>query len=250
MDAVCVSRARSLDRMKPQIVLALASLSIGRSLAQSTAPESDTEISKQIENPVTRRITLRLRYEADFLDSPCKATKNIFSINQAVVPFRLDEEWADHPDQAACRGPAAEEARRALVVRPQQRVHDILFVASIWPRFLLGRRPRFSLSDGDEFGARGRQMGDGPIGGLPEAGRVAVGVRRRRQQHPGLSAARPATTGPTSCCSTRSSPIISPMAGTSARRQTSRPTGSPMAENGPCRSAAALARRPSSAGSR
>jgi hypothetical protein len=30
--------------------------------------ETDTELSKEIENPVTRRITLPLRYEADFLD--------------------------------------------------------------------------------------------------------------------------------------------------------------------------------------
>jgi hypothetical protein len=73
--------------------LALVVLS-GQSLAQSEAPASDTELSKQVENPVTRRITLPLRYEADFLDGPYKATKSTFSINQAVVPFRLDEEWA------------------------------------------------------------------------------------------------------------------------------------------------------------
>jgi len=81
-------------KLQTTLALALAALSSSRSPAQSIPPESDTEISKQIENPVTRRITLRLRYEADFLDSPCKATKNIFSINQAVVPFRLNEEWA------------------------------------------------------------------------------------------------------------------------------------------------------------
>jgi hypothetical protein len=39
-------------------------------LAQSAIPvsDTDTQLSKEIENPVTRRITLPLRYEADFLD--------------------------------------------------------------------------------------------------------------------------------------------------------------------------------------
>jgi hypothetical protein len=40
---------------------------------------SDTELSKEIENPLTRRITLLLRYEADFLDGAYKATTHPFS---------------------------------------------------------------------------------------------------------------------------------------------------------------------------
>ena len=81
-------------KLQTTLALALAALSSSRSPAQSMPPESDTKISKQIANPVTRRITLPLRYEADFLDGPYKATKDVFSINQAVVPFRLNEEWA------------------------------------------------------------------------------------------------------------------------------------------------------------
>jgi hypothetical protein len=72
----------------------MATLASGHSLAQSAVPQSDTEVSKEIENPVTRRITVPLRYEADFLDGPYKATKDTFSIDQAVVPFRLNEDWA------------------------------------------------------------------------------------------------------------------------------------------------------------
>ena len=53
--------------------------------------DTDTELSKEIENPVTRRITLPLRYEA-FLDGAYKATKDTFSIYQAVVPFQLNED--------------------------------------------------------------------------------------------------------------------------------------------------------------
>jgi hypothetical protein len=76
------------------LVAALATLSGGQSVAQSIAPVSDTELSKEIENPVTRRITLPLRYEADFLDGAYKATKDTFEIDQAVLPFRLNDDWA------------------------------------------------------------------------------------------------------------------------------------------------------------
>ena len=77
-------------------VFVVAALWSSQALAQSTTAESDTdtEISKQVENPVTRRITLPLRYEADFLDGADKATKDTFEIDQAVVPFLLNEDWA------------------------------------------------------------------------------------------------------------------------------------------------------------
>jgi hypothetical protein len=75
-------------------VLALAVLWSGQSLAQSAPPASDNELSKDIENPVTHQITLPLRYEADFDDGAYKATKDTFEIDQAVVPFRLNDDWA------------------------------------------------------------------------------------------------------------------------------------------------------------
>jgi len=37
---------------------------------------------------------LPLRYEAEFLDGAYYATKDTFEIDQAVVPFRLNEDWA------------------------------------------------------------------------------------------------------------------------------------------------------------
>jgi len=84
--------------MKKPISLALlmALFPGGQSLAQTvwTVGDTDTELSKEIENPVTRRITLPLRYEADFLDGAYKATKDTFEIDQAVLPFRLNEDWA------------------------------------------------------------------------------------------------------------------------------------------------------------
>ena len=72
----------------------MAALCCTQSLAQSATPVSDTELSKEIENPVTRRITVPLRYQADFNDGAYKATKHTFEIDQAVVPFALTEDWA------------------------------------------------------------------------------------------------------------------------------------------------------------
>jgi hypothetical protein len=79
---------------KRGVVLAIAALWSGQCVAQSATPISATDLSKEAENPVTRRITLPLRYEADFLDGPYKATRDTFEIDQAVVPFRLNEDWA------------------------------------------------------------------------------------------------------------------------------------------------------------
>ena len=81
-----------MKRIAP--LLAIASLWSGQALSQSAASvsETDTELSKEIENPVTRRITLPLGYEADFLDGAYKATKDTFSIDQAVVPFTLNHD--------------------------------------------------------------------------------------------------------------------------------------------------------------
>ena len=107
-------------------VLAIAALWSGRCVAQSAAPISATDLSKDAENPVTRRITVPLRYEADFLDGPYKATKDTFEIDQAVVRFRLNEDWAliirtklpaivQPPKKIGERGPASPEVERRQV---------------------------------------------------------------------------------------------------------------------------------------
>jgi hypothetical protein len=63
-------------------------------LGRASPPLSDTELSKESENPVTRMITLPLRYEAEFNDGPYKTTKDTLEIDQAVLPFKLNEDWA------------------------------------------------------------------------------------------------------------------------------------------------------------
>jgi hypothetical protein len=71
-------------------VLPLANLA----LAQSTEPISDAYLSKESVNPVTRHVTVPLRYEAEFQDGGDKVTKSTFELDQAVLPFRLSDEWA------------------------------------------------------------------------------------------------------------------------------------------------------------
>jgi hypothetical protein len=63
-------------------------------LAQATMPLTNDEASKEAENPVSRNITLPLRYQADFLDGADQLTKSTFEVDQAVVPFRLNDDWS------------------------------------------------------------------------------------------------------------------------------------------------------------
>jgi hypothetical protein len=77
------------------VVLPIAALWCRQSFAQSGAPVNDTDyLSKETENPVTRKITVPLRYEADFLDGADKLTKSTIELDQAVMPFRLNDDWA------------------------------------------------------------------------------------------------------------------------------------------------------------
>ena len=66
----------------------------GQALAQATTPLTNDEASKEAENPVSRNITLPLRYQADFLDGADQLTKSTFEVDQAVVPFRLNDDWS------------------------------------------------------------------------------------------------------------------------------------------------------------
>jgi hypothetical protein len=88
--------ANLIDRIRC-VVLPASCLCLfvgGNALAQSTpAPLSNTEWSKETLNPVTRQITLPLRYEADYNDS-LGYTKSTIELDQGVVPFRLNEDWA------------------------------------------------------------------------------------------------------------------------------------------------------------
>lgn len=140
------------------IFIARAAFWGGQALAQTPAPITDTELSKDTENPVTRQITLPLRYEADFQDGAYDATKDTFEIDQAVVPFRLNEDWA-------------------LITRTK-------LPAEVLPPKNLGDHWTFGLSNGyttfflsPEHG-QGFYWGVGPVLYYPTATNPALGVNK------------------------------------------------------------------------
>jgi hypothetical protein len=76
------------------VIILIATLWSSGSFAQTSATMGADDLSKESENPVTRLITLPLRYEAEFLDGATKSIKDTFEIDQAVVPFRLNNDWS------------------------------------------------------------------------------------------------------------------------------------------------------------
>jgi hypothetical protein len=80
-------------------LFAIAALYSGKVVGQAAAPATQTqltnnELSKETENPVSLLITLPLRYEAEFHDGPYDAAKDTFELDQAILPFILNDDWA------------------------------------------------------------------------------------------------------------------------------------------------------------
>ena len=102
--------------MKKRLMFALiaAVLLASQAAAQSVSPITNDDFSKETENPVTRQITLPLRYQADFLDGADRLTKSTFKLDQAVAPFRLNDDWSMITrTKASGRNIAAENQDRA-----------------------------------------------------------------------------------------------------------------------------------------
>jgi hypothetical protein len=159
---------------------------------------------------VTRQITLPLRYQADFLDGADRLTKSTFELDQAVVPFRLNDDWS-----------LITRTKLPAEALPPKKAGDS------WADGLSNAYATFFLSP--EHG-RGFYWGAGPVLYYPAtnsmlgAGAPALpwlsytktpvhGFLLSSPTTSGRLAAQQATTGPTKCCSTRSSVIISLMAG-------------------------------------
>ena len=225
--------------MKMRIVAALTigALWTSQSLAQSITP-SDTELSKEAENPVTRYITLPLRYEADIWDGANKTTKDVFEIDQAVVPFRLNEDWslitrtklpAEVLPPKNLGNPWVDGLSNGYTTFFLSPEHGTGFYWGPGRCSIIRRLTRRSASTN---GAPGRQS--------HSCTRTqARGISVRSSTIFGPLAAGLAVTEPTNSCSIRSSAIISRMDGRLARRRTSRRTGSRAGTSGPSRLAAA-----------
>ena len=80
-------------------LFAIAALCNGKAIGQAGPPATRTqltndELSKETENPVSLLIILPLRYEAEFHDGPYDAAKDTFELDQAILPFILNDDWA------------------------------------------------------------------------------------------------------------------------------------------------------------
>jgi hypothetical protein len=127
-------------------------------LAQPTPALSDTEIAKEAVNPVTLNVTIPLRYEADFNDGPYQATKNTFDIDQAVLPFVLNDDWA-----------LITRTKLPAYVQPPKKIGDS------WASGLGNGYTTFFLSP--TRGA-GFYWGVGPVLFYPTATNTALGVNK------------------------------------------------------------------------
>jgi hypothetical protein len=156
------------------VAFAIAAFWCRQSFAQSTVDDADY-LSKETENPVTRKITLPLRYEADFLDGADKLTKSTIELDQAVVPFRLNDDWS-----LITRTKLPAEALPPK--KAGERLYDVLSVAGARPGLLLGSRTSPLLS-GDERGARHDQMGLRSVRSIPTRGQRSLVSWPGCQQH-------------------------------------------------------------------
>lgn len=139
-------------------VIACGSLWCGRSWAQEREADRSTEVSKEIENPVTRQITIPLRYEAEFQDGAYKAAKDTFELDQAVVPFRLNQDWA-----------LITRTKLPVIVQPPKKGGEH------WATGIGNGYTTFFLSP--EWGS-GFYWGVGPLLYYPSATNSTVGVHR------------------------------------------------------------------------
>jgi hypothetical protein len=75
-------------------ILLFGVLWAGQAFAQTPPAPTNDQVSKETENPVSRQISLPLLYQADFLDGANHLTKSTFEVDQAIVPFRLNDDWS------------------------------------------------------------------------------------------------------------------------------------------------------------
>ena len=138
--------------------VAVGALWTGRLCAQEPASDRNTEVSKETENPLTRQITIPLRYEAEFHDGADKATKDTVEISQAVVPFRLNQDWA-----------LITRTKLPVIVQPpkKQGQHWATGIGNGYTTFFLS--PEW---------APGFYWGAGPLLYYPSATSATVGVHR------------------------------------------------------------------------
>jgi hypothetical protein len=82
-----------LRRIASLLVTLAASLWHTDAVAQSAAGDTDAEIERETENPLTRNYTLPLRYKSSFEDGFYGGTTSTLEINNALTPVPLSDDW-------------------------------------------------------------------------------------------------------------------------------------------------------------
>ena len=212
-------------------VLPIILLWADEALAQTAAPLNNDEISKEADNPVSRQITLPLRYQADFLDGADQLTKSTLEVDQAVVPFRLNDDWS-----------LITRTKLPYEVLPPKKAGDPWadglsngYTTFFYPRntaaISSGAPAPFSIIRRPTHYWVRRNGAPVPRWRLCTRTRVR-GSSVSSPITSGHSTARRAATLPTRCCSTRFSVIISATDGRCRLLPRSQRTGSPLATNG------------------
>lgn len=166
------------------VVLAIAAHWHSQSLAQSSALISNNDLSKESENPVTRLIMLPLRYEGEFQDGVTKATKSTFDIDQAVVPFRLNDDWALIPrTKLPAEVLSPKNTGDHWVDGLLQRIYNVLPFTRARQGLLLGGWAGALLPNCNELGAWSQQMGLRPVGSIFVQRHQPVCLRHGGQRH-------------------------------------------------------------------
>ena len=140
------------------VVLLLTGVWSSTVAAQPPEPPSNTTLSKEAENPVTRMVTLPLRYEAEFDNGPYQSTKDTFEIDQAVFPFLLNDDWA-----------LITRTKFPAILQPPKKLGEH------WASGLSNGYTTFFLSPEHEDGF---YWGAGPVIYYPSATNQALGVNK------------------------------------------------------------------------
>jgi hypothetical protein len=82
-----------LCRIVSLLILFAASLWHANAVAQPAPDETDAEVEREAENPLTRFYTLPLRYKSSFDDGFYGGTTSTLEINNALIPVPLNDDW-------------------------------------------------------------------------------------------------------------------------------------------------------------
>jgi hypothetical protein len=155
--------ARSLNRMAGLLISFAASFWPTDAAAQPAPQETNAEVERESENPVTRFFTLPLRYKSSLDDGFYDSTTNTFEINNALVPVPLGDDWfliARSKGAFVSQAPKAQGASWANGLNNAQTT--LFFSPARGSGFFWGAGPVISFPTATNSATGNNQWGTGP----------------------------------------------------------------------------------------